>query len=69
MADLREYFNWQKLSVQEDPEWESDLEAAYQVAYKKRWDLRIIREQKLNKEGKTLVNIIINKGVLEVITK
>ena len=69
VADLREYFNWQKLSVQEDPEWESDLETAYQVARKKRWDLRIIREQKPNKEGKTPVDVMIDEGVPEAIAE
>ena len=69
LADLREYFEWHKQAVQDSEDWQEDIEAAYQVAFKKRWDLKTIREQKPDKQGKTPIEVIIEAGVPEAIAE
>jgi hypothetical protein len=69
LADLREYFEWHKKAVEDSEAWQQDVEAAYQVAFTKRWDLKTIREQKPNKQGKTPNEVMIEEGVPEAIAE
>jgi hypothetical protein len=54
--------------VQDSEDWQEDIEAAYQVAFKKRWDLKTIREQKPDKQEKTPIEVI-EAGVPEAIAE
>ena len=69
LADLQEYSEWHKQVVQDSEDWQEDIEAAYQVAFKKWWDLKTIREQKPDKQGKTPIEMMIEAGVPEAIAE